>query len=489
MNKMCIFALALLIILTSVFGGYADASELTPMAKKLLKGRTVQVDFGFPPYKDRSAASIADEISVNGYEGVYYFVVSDIATRKDIIVELQKRGIPVAVMVIASGAYLPVNERPADWEKWRMQFTNNVLDIYQLISYVHKDYAVWMKHRVVNLIKKYGIDGFTFAEAMYPIADGLEQTNVLYGDISPAFQAAFKNDTGNSVFPEFVDKSKPNYYKKIPKVYKALIEYRIKTVNDFYNEVINGAGGVREKCPGVFVATWTMAINLPNGDKKLREWEGNDTPSMIRKIKPDMHFIQTHAPDWSNPALKGDYPKLYKPFFDLVKKTDPKMPIGFQADFVSNENIRRNPKWVELFYKTCDQMWLECTTYYEFGLRWNIYHEPPRLCKVRQVWKNEIVLSFDQRISKDCENIVVGRKMIISDYGRGYNVKQADVDGNLLKLILDQDISGERQVTLQLGGIKDDPAYRYERPGGGQIMLKGEVNVVQDGFSKTMLIE
>jgi hypothetical protein len=95
------------------------------------------------------------------------------------------------------------------------------------------------------------------------------------------------------------------------------------------------------------------------------------------------------------------------------------------------------------------------------------------------------VLSFDQRISKDCENIVVGRKMIISEYGQDYTVKQADVDGNLLKLVLDQDISGERQVTLQLGGIKDDPVYRYEMPKGGQTMP----NIVQDGFSKTMLIE
>ena len=467
----------ILFLLTTVLP-IAHGTELTPRARKLLHGRTVEVDFGFAVYKNRSARSIAEEIVANGIEGVYYFVTAEHGVRKDIIAELHKRGIPVAAMAIASGAYLPVDERPEGWEKFRMEFTNTRMDEYKFMSFVHRDYAIWMKHRIVRLINEYGFDGFTFAEAMYPITDGLERKDVLYGDISPSFQAAFKNATGDTVFPEFVNAEKPNYYKNIPRIYNDLVEFRIKTVNDFYNEVVNGKDGVREKCPGVFVATWTMGISMPNGVAKLREWEGQDIPSMITQIKPDMHFIQTHWPDWSNHELKGDYPLLYKPFFDLIRKTDPNMPIGFQADLVSEPGARRPPEWQKLFYETCDQLNLDCTTYYVFSLRWAVYREPPELCTVRLLWKDIVELCFDKRISKDCGNLVLNRKMIVGDDGKSYSVKSADVDGNLLMVVLDGDLSGTNEITVDIGGIKDDPEYR--------LAPKGEVNIVPAGLVRKL---
>jgi hypothetical protein len=459
------------LFLLTAFLATTYGTELTPRAKKLLHGRTVQIDLGFDMYKDRSARSIAEEIAINGCEGVYYFVCSDKGVRKDVIAELQKKGIPVAALVCASGTYMPVEERIKDWQKYRMEFTNNTMDVYKLMSFINKDYLAWMKNRVVKLISEKGFDGFTFAEVMYPIGDGLDREKVLYGDISPEFQAAFKKAAGSVVFPEFVNKNKPNYYKKIPKIYNDLIEFRVKTINDFYAEVVNGKDGVREKCPGVFVAGWSQGIGDANGVKNLRQWEGNDAASMIKAVKPDMHFIQTHWIDWSNPQIKGDYPLLYKPFFDAVKKADPNLPIGLQADFVSQPGSRRNLEWQKLFYKTCEQMGIDSTTYYVFSQRWAVYKEPPQLCKVSLISKDTVELCFDKRISKSCGNMVVGRKMITADNGKDYTVKSAEVDGNLLKAVLGGDISGVKEIAVNIGGIKDDPAYRWAP--------KGKVNVVQ----------
>jgi hypothetical protein len=355
-----------------------------------------------------------------------------------------------------------------------MEFTNNVMDEYKLMSFVHKDYIIWMKNRVVELINKNGFDGFTFAEVMYPISDGLERNNVLYGDISPVFQNAFKESTRNTVFPEFVDRNKPNYYKKIPKIYNDLVKFRVKTVNDFYNEVINGTEGVREKCPGAFVATWTLGIALPNGVEKLREWEGNEILSMIRQVKPDMHFIQTHAPDWLNPILKANYPLQYKPFFIAVKKADPNMPIGFQADLGSTPVARRSLGWQKVFYKTCDQLKLDSTTYYEFSLRWAIYNEPPLLFKATAISNDTIELCFDKRLSKDCVNLFISKKMVSSDDGNTFIVKSAEVDGNLLKIVLDKNISS-KQISVDIGGIKDTPEYRLVSDGTANIIPSGTV--------------
>jgi hypothetical protein len=454
--------------------------ELMPRAKKLCHAKTVTIDPSFDMYKDRSARSIAEEIVANGYDGVYYFVTSDKGVRKDVIFELQKRDIPVAALIIASGAYLPIEERPKDWEKYRMEFTNNLMDEYKLMSFVHKDYTIWMKNRVVELINKNGFDGFTFAEAMYPISNGLERDDVLYGDISPAFQSAFKKATSNTVFPEFVDRNQANYYKKIPKVYQDLVEFRVKTVNDFYNEVINGNNGVREKCPGIFVATWTLGISIPNGVEKLREWEGNEILSMIRQVKPDMHFIQTHAPDWLNPDLKADYPMQYKSFFDAIKKADPDMPIGFQADLGSKSFVRKPLDWQKFFYDTCNQLKIDSTTYYEFSLRWAIYSEPPLLCKGTRISKDAIELCFDKRISKDCVTLFIDQKKIISDDGKNLTVKSAKVDGNLLKIVLDKDISA-KEISVNIGGIKDTPEYR--------LMLDGTANIIPADTVKKILLQ
>jgi hypothetical protein len=469
------------LFLLTMFFATAYGAELTPRAKKLLHGRTVQIDLGFDMYKDRSERSIAEEIAANGYEGVYYFVTSDKGVRKDVIDELQKRGIPVAALVCASGTYMPVEERIKDWQKYKMVFTNNTMDEYKLMTYVNKDYLGWMKNRIVTLINKNGFDGFTFAEVMFPIGDGLEREKVLYGDISPEFQAAFKEATGNTIFPEFVNKNKPNYYKNVPKVYSDLVEFRVKVINDFYAEVINGNDGVREKCPGVFVASWSQGASFSDCLSKIREWEGNDASAMMKRVRSDMHFIQTHWMDWSNPDINGDYPLLYKPFFDAIKNADGNVPIGLQADFVSQEGARRSLDYQKLFYKTCEQMGVSSTTYYEFSQRWAVYMEPAQLCKASLVAKDTVELCFDKRISKNCNRVVLGRKMIVADNGKNYTVKSSEVDGNLLKVVLDGNLTGVKEVKVNIGGIKDDPSYRWAP--------KGKVNVVPADTVKELTLQ
>ncbi|MCE5341803.1 MAG: hypothetical protein LLF92_11865 [Planctomycetaceae bacterium] len=156
----------LIFLVLLIFISSTSFAQLTPRAKKLLHAKTVQIDLGFDIYKDRSARSIAEEIIANGYEGVFYFVTSDKGIRKDVIEELQKRDIPVAALLCASGTYMPEDERIKDWEKYRMEFTNNSMDQYKLMTFIDKDYLAWMKNRVVAILSKNGFDGFTFAEVI-----------------------------------------------------------------------------------------------------------------------------------------------------------------------------------------------------------------------------------------------------------------------------------------------------------------------------------
>ena len=213
-----------------------------------------------------------------------------------------------------------------------------------------------------------------------------------------------------------------------------------------------------------------IAISFSDGVSKIREWEGNDAAAMMKRVKADMHFIQTHWMDWSHPDINADYPLQYEPFFDAIRKADGNTPIGLQADFVSQEGARRSLEYQKLFYKTCEQIGISSTTYYEFSQRWAVYMEPAQLCKASLVSKDTVELCFDKRISKKCNSIVSGRKMIVADNGKSYTVKSAEVDGDLLKVVLDGDLSGVKEVTVNIGGIKDDPSYRWAP--------KGKVNVV-----------
>ncbi len=438
---------------------FRDTPELKQKrAKQLLTAHTVQIDTDFPYYKNRSAESIASEIELAGFNGVYYYAMRQESIIRELVAELQKRNISVALMTLPNLVYWGEAEMaatlPSGWQDWLMQFTGNKMDIYRFIGFVYPEYNQWYKKYLNEMLKENNFDGFTFAEIMYPIYDGPEENPPFYGDVSPGFQAAFKKATGNNDFPDFTDPASPDYFKTNTKLYDALVEYRVKTINDFYDDIINAPDGARASAPGIMFATWTLGINIPDGVNKLRIWEGNDIGEMIRRVKPDMHFIQTHAPDWSNPNLKPDYAVAYKPFFDAIRQADSKVKVAMQADLGSLARSRRSPEWNDVFYRTCREQGIDSTTYYEFGLRHELYSAPPKLMAAK-VTEVGIDLYFDQRIGSDSPEVMRNRDI------HGALVTNATVDGNILRITLDKPLKQSGEILIPCGGIGDMPEVRY----------------------------
>lgn len=446
--------------------------------EKVLNGRTVQIDTGFPYYQNRSAESIAEELRVNGFDAVYYYVIHDTGINPPLIDALKRRDIAVGLMTLPSLVYWSEEQLagrlPGNWRNWLMKFTGHEMDLYRFIGFVHPEYNIWYKQYLNAMLKNYGFDVFTFAEIMYPIYDGPARAKVFYGDVSPAFQAAFKRATGHSSFPNFTDPADPDYFKTNTELYRELVEYRVRTINDFYDDVINSPDGARKAAPDILFATWTLGINIPDGVGKLREWEGNDIGAMIRQVKPDLHFIQTHAPDWANPALAADYPLAYAPFFDAIRKVSPDIRIGMQADFGSNAVARRNPAWVRMFYETCRKAGVGTTTWYEFSLRHDVYAAAPKLMEARRTAAG-IRLIFDQRLGAGAVAAMNGRTL---KGNRGeYRVQAVRLDGNCLDLTTAPLPQNETNLTIPTGGIPDDPAVRF--PASHlEPMPRGPVNVI-----------
>lgn len=469
---------------SSVF--YDNALQRKQRREKILHAGTAQIDTGFPYYCNRSNESIASELRVNGFEGVYYYVCSREGIVPGLVGEMQRQGLGVGLMTLPSLVYWSEADMeknlPAGWRNWLIEFTGNSMDLYRFIGFVYPEYNAWYKKYLNGMLTKHRFDAFTFAEIMYPIYDGPAQNPPFYGDISKGFQEAFRKSTGNAAFPDFKNPADPNYFKTNSKLYRDLVEYRVKTINDFYDDIINGPGGARETAPDILFATWTLGINLPDGVAKLREWEGNDIVEMIRRVRPDLHFIQTHAPDWSNPKLVGDYPLSYKPFFDAVRKANPNVKIGMQADIGSLGPSRRDSRWLKKFYDACKKMKVDTTTYYEFGLRWEIYNLPPRLCEIRQSGDG-VVLVFDQRLGAGAARIMKGREL--KGETRSYRVMESRWDGNLLRLKLDGMPAAGEKLRVPAGGVMDDPAVRFPSSNIPP-MPRGPVNTIRQGTELTL---
>lgn len=473
--------------------GAAPAREFhdTPEARrerreKLLHGRTVQIDTAFPYYHNRSNESIASELRVNGFDGVYYYTGTDTGLRPGLVGEMQRQKLGVGLMTLPSLVYwseAQLAERlPAGWRDWLIEFTGSGMDIYRFIGFVYPEYNAWYKNYLNGMLLRHRFDAFTFAEIMYPIYDGPEKNPPFYGDVSPGFQVAFKRATGSETFPNFTDPADPDYFRTNTGLYRQLVEYRVRTIDDFYDDIINGPGGAREAAPGILFATWTLGINIPDGVAKLREWEGNDIVTMIRRVKPDLHFIQTHAPDWANPALPGDYPLAYQPFFDAVRTANPDVKIGMQADLGSLGPSRRDPAWQKQFYDACRKAGVDTTTYYEFGLRWEIYSQPPRLCEIRRDG-DTLLLVFDQRLNAESAILMKGRELRGKD--RSYRIAECRWDGNLLRLKPDALPAADEELTVPVGGVADDPAVRF--PASNlEPMPRGPVNTIPSGTETTL---
>ena len=454
--------------------------------EKLLHGRTVQIDTAFPYYHNRSNESIASELRVNGFDGVYYYTGTDTGLRPGLVGEMQRQKLGVGLMTLPSLVYwneAQLAERlPAGWRDWLIEFTGSGMDIYRFIGFVYPEYNAWYKNYLNGMLLRHRFDAFTFAEIMYPIYDGPEKNPPFYGDVSPGFQAAFKRATGSETFPNFTDPADPDYFRTNTGLYRQLVEYRVRTIDDFYDDIINGPGGAREAAPGILFATWTLGINIPDGVAKLREWEGNDIVTMIRRVKPDLHFIQTHAPDWANPALPGDYPLAYQPFFDAVRTANPDVKIGMQADLGSLGPSRRDPAWQKQFYDACRKAGVDTTTYYEFGLRWEIYSQPPRLCEIRRDG-DTLLLVFDQRLNAESAMLRKGRELRGKD--RSYRIAECRWDGNLLRLKPDALPAAGEELTVPVGGVADDPAVRF--PASNlEPMPRGPVNTIPSGTETTL---
>jgi hypothetical protein len=367
-------------------------------ASRLLAGPSIQIDPTFPYYLDRSETSIAEELDFAGYSCVHYFVTNEFKVNRKLIDAFHARGIPVWALVLGNGSF-STEGYPTEWPQWQMQLLRPVKDGYVRLSPHCAAYVTWKKKTLVHMLIEMNFDGLEIAEPYLPEWNGLSSGT--YGDIGPHAQAAFSQKY-QSPIPEFRNPFSRYYYKNNKQLYHAWVKFRTDSVNSYIDEIINGKDGVREARPDLAIATWTLAIAAgPYSVELLRELQGNDAVAMIAKVRPDLHYLQTHWPDWQKPSLPGEYPLQYQAFIDEIRSVYPFIPLGIQADIGSDQAMKRDRNWLNRFSKTAFQLGFQTWTAYEYHISKLMAEEPPLPIQASRLTGNRVLLSFNKRIDKN----------------------------------------------------------------------------------------
>ncbi|TDF99674.1 N-acyl-D-glucosamine 2-epimerase [Paenibacillus piri] len=393
-----------------------------------LLGSSIQIDPTFAYYRGRSASSIADELELAGYRVIHYFVTDETKVDGELIGHFRQRGLAVWAMVLGNGTYT-TGHLPKDWPEWQMTLLKPVHDGYFRLSPFSYRYVAWKKQALAKLVRTYPFDGLEVAEPYFPEWNGL--SNGVYGDVGPYARAAFKQRYGSDI-PDFKHRSSPNYYKNNPILYRQWIEFRVGAVNRFLFELINGEGGVRQANPDIRIATWSLGVHAgPDSVEKLREFQGLDAAAMISTVRPDVHFIQTHWPDWMRPMLKADYCKYYEPFVAKIRELHPHIPLGVQADIGSLKRMRRSRKWLDDFASTAGKLGYATWTAYEYHLGKYMYDEPPRPVDSERIGADRLLVRFQKRV----------------------DVPQGEPSAGMFQIVQDGKIDTERPVeVIETGG-------------------------------------
>lgn len=414
---------------------------------------TATIDHKLAYYKDRSPESIALELKANGYNEVHV-VCDDITTLDPALAKaLSENGVKPWIQVYINGVYSTKN-LPEGWEQWRMTLRKEMeKPEFTYLCPNNPDYIKWKKKQIIealNLNPFYGVD---LAGTYFPGKLGPESDD--YGCICEHCVSAFKSMYSTDP-PNFNNPASENYWKKNEMLYEMWAGFRVSSIINCVDDLVNAKGGIREKCAGVKVATWSLGLDDPDAVNKLREYRASDGAGVVRRVRPDAHTIQTDTIDWSRPELKSSYPQAYKPLAESVRDIAPKTPLTLEVNLGSWDNTRRQRVWIKDVYKSASDSYFENLTGYEYSLGDYIYTEPPTVLQAT-LQKGVVRLVFNKRL-----DAVVASNPSNYSLSTG-RIDYVKVDGNVVDLSVSET---ESKVFLTISSLSDDETRRFfhDRP-------------------------
>jgi hypothetical protein len=345
---------------------------------------------------------------------------------------------------------------PKDWATWRMVTRSDLEgkplnDGFTRLCLNNPGYRLWKKSQIARTLARGKFDGVDIAEPHWPEYPGIK---------SPAYACFCSHclDDFRKMFPEetdlpdIIDLHSPRSPGRNPDLWRKWLAFREASVTDYLNDLVNGRGGIRQRAPRAKVATWTLALAEKNGLRRVLVDSGENAGKIVEVVKPDLHCLQTHWPDWIRADLSPAYVEAYRPFIQQIRDIDPIVPLMIQADTGSRKQNRRAWDWIEESERHSALLGACSTTFYAYDLGKYIYADPPRITEVRRRGQ-QVELLFAKRL----DPASAGR---VSSYhlmpGRILKIR---VDGSLVLLDV-SDIAEGGVCALTVKGISDDAERR-----------------------------
>lgn len=413
-------------------------------------GRSVMIDAAMAYYQNRSDESIVDELKLNNYQDIRFVCTSESGIRGSLVRALARAGMRVWMLTFVRGTYSTA-DLPTGWEVWQMRLRRP----YSGMGYVFfcpndPSFREWKKRQLADALVAHPFYGVDLCEIYLPEYPG--PTSEHYGCLCDRCAAAFV-----SMYPEvpglpdFENPSSPHYWRNDTELYRKWMDFRVATVNGYLHDLTNSPDGIRAKCPGVRVATWTLGLDVPDQIAKVREYYGLDAAAMVRELEPDLHAIQTDWPDWVKSSLPADYPLRYQPIVDSIRAVSPVIPVIMTTDIGSHQDVRRTRYWITQAERYARIAGFQSTAHYEHHLGAYIYTEPPY--PLRAIWENgKVRISFQKCVdpvsAANTANYVLSSGQVTS----------AAPDGSIVRLSV-AGVSLPARVVVS--GIRDDELRRW----------------------------
>lgn len=422
-----------------------------------LAGRCTQVDPGFPYFQSRSLDGVAEEIKANGYQCVNITVtdggkypIADVLVRHGISVRLL--GLPM------NGGW--VGNKYKEWRVVRKDPHFGENDGFSYLCENNPGYRKFKQRQMVDLLLlNPAFVGIDLAEPHIPAWEGPDSPG--YGCLCDFCRKKFLSEYPEETeIPNFYDESSPKYWKTDKVLYNKWVDFRVNTVANFFDFVVNGPGGIRERCPKVRVTTWTLGCQIRGGDVLAleREWQAMDAAAVVAKVHPDAHCIQTDWPDWVEAKLPADYVKNYAPYVASIRRVDKSIPITLQTDSGSIPCMHRSFEWLNEMDRAAKSVGFAQTFDYQYHLAEDFYTKSPKLIKAELSKSGKKLtlmynMYLDPKIAGDASNYGLSAGRVV----------ELKADGNLVHITVENVKVGDKLTVARMGnnpGVLLHPGYK-----------------------------
>ncbi|MDD4692782.1 MAG: hypothetical protein PHD88_00030 [Firmicutes bacterium] len=344
--------------------GSAELKSIGLSGSKGFSGPNVYIQTANKYFAGKSWDKVASEVKSKGFTAVHLTPVeltpSTYYKQKEIVEAFHQVGLPVALAIYPGTDFYAYDTYPM----WHQSFLEGGGSSWSWRVYNCLREEAFIDYTIKYLQKQfleYGYDALHISEPWLEVWGGPQKPE-LYACFCERCKSAFKTETGVDPVELFTATSL-NYYTKNPQLYQKWMDFRVDTVVNFVEKIIDGLHQVKPGVPAYVM--FLSDITVEPG--KTREYQAMDLERFAEI--GDAVIIETAWQDWTKSDLWPGYILSYgMEYSPRVFAKNPEALIFAQPDVGSNwDQMHRSPKWLREFSAFSNRSGFDGYIVYEYS--------------------------------------------------------------------------------------------------------------------------